>query len=104
MSGVLLGHFAADEQEQPVADLQDIRLVENGDVPAPLPRQFESLMRNPFTAVPGDTPQGNRDIRGHQQISVTEFHVAVGVEALGIFADDHKVEIAGFRRQPGIGA
>ena len=93
--GILLGHAAAGAQKQPVAQLEDVRLVNARDALAALAAgRFEREPRNPLRRRLGHHPQAFDDA-GHDLV------LQAAVQALGVFADDDQIDIFVTRRHAG---
>src|SRR6266850_1954120 len=66
-------------------------------------RQAEGDARYPSARFARNPAERNDDILGHQDLAVALFHVAVGVESLGVLAHHDEIERADFRGNALIG-
>ena len=95
MSENCFGDAAAGAQEQAVAELEDVRLVDAGDALAALAAgRFEREPGDPLGRRLGDDAQAFDDA-GH------DFVLQAAVEAFGVFADDDQVDVFVARRHAG---
>ena len=78
-------------QEQPFGDAEHVGFVHGGDVPAPRGGQLERGVRDARRGEGGDLPDREREIRRRHQLAAAAMHVAVGVEAFGVLANDDEI-------------
>src|SRR5262249_5579796 len=90
--------------EKAVSDLEHVGLVHNGHVLAPRHRELEGRTGNTFAADPRDATQRNGYIFSHHHFTAAGLHVAISVEALGVFARNHEVELTATQGKARVGA
>ena len=89
-TGKEIGNLAADPEEQPVAHLHDVGLVDYGDFLAPGPAGvFERELSDSLRCLASDDFQALDHARDDLMFDA-------GVEAFGVFAHDNQVEAAPF--------
>src|SRR4029453_9296758 len=66
--------------------------------------ELESNASDAFAARAGNAAQGDGDVLGHHHLAASRFHVAVGIEAFGVFTSDYEIEFSTAKREARIGA
>ena len=93
------GSAAGFFEKEPVGGSQDICLVDSGDATVIAGgRLAEGGVRDPRAGAAGDLSERQRHVRVGKELAGPGSHVAVGVEALGVLAEDDEVDGAGNRR------
>ncbi len=96
---VLLGHLAPGVQEQSIGHLEDVRLVHQGDLLAPvLARVLEREPRDPLRAVARD----DRDRLGRRAPGI-DIVLDPCVQILGVLAHNHQIDVVEAGRHTGQG-
>ena len=78
-------------QEKPVGHAEHIRLVHDGELLPPASRQLAGGAHDPRRGLGRDLAERQGDVGLRHELAAAGEHVAVGVEAFGILADDDEV-------------
>ena len=90
--GILLADAPACIEKDAIGHLEYIVFVYQGETAPALHREFKCTFRDALATGPGDAAKRNRHVGRHQNFAVARLHVAVGVEALGVFANYDQIE------------
>ncbi len=85
------GNHSHLAQEQPVRQFDHVRLVNRRHLLAAPAGEFEGRSRDAGGTPGGNLPNGQRHVLVRHEFAAAGVHIAVGIEAFGVLANDDEV-------------
>ena len=97
--GITRGDPPRAGEEEPVREPQHVRLVDDGHPLAPPRRERERRLDDALGAFARDLAHREGDVGGRHELAGPDMHGAVGIEAFGVLAHDHEIDVAAAARR-----